>query len=386
MQASNHFITGLRYRLFELRMLWQLQLTALSVYSSKRTALRALWMHLKTHLGYKRAVGLKKAVKVGRRYYVQMGFPGTESKGLKTLTINELNRHIPIPGHQAGLNLLLLAITKKCSLQCAHCFEWDNLNQHEQLSANDVLQIIRKFQTNGVASIELSGGEPLNRYTDLLRIVRESETALSDFWLITSGYRLTAERALELKQAGLTGVCISLDHWDAAQHDAFRGLEGSFDWALQAAQNARDAGMVLGLGLTAVRNFCTPAHLMRYAQLAKDHGAHFIRVLEPRSVGHYSGMDVELGAKEIEVLEAFMFDLQTKKAYRNYPIIDYYPAYQRKAGCSGAGQRFLYVDTDGDMHACPFCQNKCGNVLCDGIENGRKRMQQASDCHVFPMA
>lgn len=367
-------------------MFGQLVRTAFSVYPKKGDAWRALKQHIGTHLEFKKTVGLNKAVRVGSRYYVQMSLPGYGTESLKALSVNELNRHVPIPDHGHGLNTLLLAITKKCSLQCAHCFEWDNLNQHEQLSPEDVLNIIRKFQSTGVASIELSGGEPLNRYADLLLIVRESDTDSTDFWLVTSGYRLTLERAIELKAAGLTGVCVSLDHWDAASHDAFRGMEGSFHWAMQAAKNAKAAGMVVSFGLTALRDFCTQDHLMRYAQLAHEQGAHFIRILEPRAVGHFAGKEVELRPHERGVLEVFMKTLQTKKAYRDFPIVEYYAAYQRRAGCSGAGQRFLYVDTDGDMHACPFCQNKCGNVLCDGIETGRQRMVQASGCHVYSMS
>jgi MoaA/NifB/PqqE/SkfB family radical SAM enzyme len=385
-QPKHYNITGPGYQLFELRMLGHLARTAFEVYPNKQDAWKALRGHIRTHLGYKKAMHLNKTVRVNGRYYVQMTLPGSGTKGLDILSINELNRQVPIPGHRPGLNLLMLAITKKCSLQCAHCFEWDNLNQRENLSLVDLLGIVRKFQSDGVASIELSGGEPLNRYDDLLQLLQQSDTLSSDFWVISSGYRLSEERALELKAAGLVGFCISLDHWDAARHDEFRGLKGSFEWAIKAAQNARAAGLVVSFALTALRDFCNPEDLMRYASLAHEQGVHFIRILEPRAVGHFSGKQVELGTAEIAVLETFMRQLQTEKAYRDFPLIDYYPAYQRQAGCSGAGQRFLYVDTDGDMHACPFCQHKCGNVLCDGLETGRQRMEQASGCHAYEMA
>lgn len=384
--AKRYNITGIRYKLFELRMLVHLARTAFTMYPKKQDAWKALRGHLRTHLGFKKAMHLNKALRIQGQYYVQMTLPGSGTKGLETLTINELNRQVPIPGHRPGLNLLMLAITKKCSLQCAHCFEWDNLNQRENLSLADLLGIVSKFQSDGVASIELSGGEPLNRYHDLLQLLDQSETEKSDFWVISSGYRLTTERALELKAAGLVGFCISLDHWDADRHDEFRGLKGSFEWAIQAAQNARAAGLVVSFALTAMRDICNPEDLMRYATLAHEQGVHFIRILEPRSVGHFSGKNVELSSREITVLEDFMQKLQTEKAFRDFPLIDYYPAYQRQAGCSGAGQRFLYVDTDGDMHACPFCQHKCGNVLCDGLDTGRERMEQASGCHVYAMA
>ncbi|MFN0037065.1 MAG: radical SAM protein [Saprospiraceae bacterium] len=383
MQPTSHHITGFGYRLLELRMLGQMARTAFAAYPRKRDAWRALRQKIRTHLEYKRITHLNKAVRVDGQIFVQTYFPRLRTAAAEILMANELDLHVPIPNHRRGLNLLLLAITKKCPLQCAHCFEWDNLNQRESLSADDVLGIVRKFQADGVASIELSGGEPLNRFNDLLQILRDSDTERSDFWLITSGYRLTPERARSMKAAGLVGVSVSLDHWSPARHDAFRGMEGSFDWAMQAAQNARAVGLALCFSLTALREFCNRDDLMRYAQLAHEQGAHFIRILEPKAVGHFAGKNVTLGKNEMSVLEDFARELQTQPAFRDFPMVDYYAAYQRRAGCSGAGQRFLYVDTDGDMHACPFCQNKCGNVLCDGIESGRERMERASGCHEY---
>jgi len=378
-----NIISGWKYKLLELTMLREMARIAFRTYPQRRLAWQALRQHLAVHLAYKRACHLTKAVRVGEQTLLQMTFPRLGTEAMEVLVKNELHRQIPIPNHRPGLNVLVLAITKKCSLQCAHCFEWDNLNGREQLSANDVVTIIRKFQADGVATIELSGGEPLNRFDDLLHILQESNTKHSDFWLLTSGYRLTPQRAQALAMAGVVGLGLSLDHWDAAEHDRFRGLTGSFEWARQAAQNAQAAGLVVCLTLTAVREFCTPENLWAYARLAQDWGVPMIRILEPRAVGHFAGQEVELRATEISILEEFVQKIQQNPAYRDYPAVDYYAAYQRQAGCSGAGQRFLYVDTDGDMHACPFCQNKCGSALCGSIEVAIANMQKASGCHAY---
>ncbi len=380
---KNGLIAGWRYRLLELKMLREIARMAFRAYPQPRLAWLALRRHIAVHLGYQRACHLTKAVRVGKHILLQMTFPRLGTEAMQVLVRNELHRQVPIPGQQPGLNVLVLAITKKCSLQCAHCFEWENLNGREQLSADDVVTIIRKFQVNGVASIELSGGEPLNRFDDLLRILHESDTRCTDFWLLTSGYRLTPQRAQALAAAGLVGLGLSLDHWEAAAHDRFRGLAGSFEWARQATRNAHEAGLAVCLTLTAVREFCTSDHLWAYARLARDWGVALIRILEPRAVGHFAGQEVELRPGEISVLEHFVRTIQHDPACRDYPPVEYYAAYQRQVGCSGAGQRFLYVDTDGDMHACPFCQNKCGSALCGSIESGIATMQRASGCHAY---
>lgn len=375
-------ISGWRYRLLELKLLLRTIRLAFRSYPSGYQAWQALRRQIALNLAYKRACHLTKAVQVNSRVFLQVVFPHLFSAAATAVVINELNRNVPIPGHRPGLTKLLLAITKKCSLQCAHCFEWDALNGRESLTADDLLTIIRKFQVDGVATIELSGGEPLNRYDDLLRILQESDTEQTDFWLVTSGYRLTPPRALALRQAGLTGAVISLDHWDAAAHDRFRGMAGSFDWARQAAQNAKTAGLAVCLALTAVRDFCRPEYLWQYAQLAREWGVHFIRIMEPKAVGHFAGQDVLLRPPEIAVLEAFVCQIQHDRAYRDFPVVEYYAPNQRQAGCSGAGKRFLYVDTDGDMHACPFCRYKCGSAIHGNIETGMARMAQAGVCQV----
>ena len=269
-------ITGWRYRLLEIKMFFETARIAFKAYPTRRQAWQSVLKQIEVHLEFKHICHLHKAVRVGKQVFIQMTFPHIGGNASKLLVLNELNKNIPIPGRLPGLNVLILAITKKCSLQCEHCFEWDNLNQREQLSVTDITGIIRKFQTYGIASIELSGGEPLNRFDDLVQILEESDTENSDFWLLTSGYRLSAEKAVVLREAGLAGVSISLDHWDAASHDRFRGLEGSFEWVEKAVEHARAAGLAVCLTLTAVREFCTEENLWQYARLARQWGAHFI--------------------------------------------------------------------------------------------------------------
>ena len=47
----------------------------------------------------------------------------------------------------------------------------------------------------------------------------------------------------------------------------------------------------------------------------------------------------------------------THKSYKEYPIIMYHGFHQRRIGCFNAGYFGLYINTDGDMNACPFCHS-----------------------------
>ena len=325
---------------------------------------------------------LTRSVRVGGRNFQLVTSPGFPSPAWDLWIRNELHRIRPMVGHTEGLLLAIMAMTKKCPLRCAHCFEWDALNGKEALRVEDVLGMIRKFQERGVAQIELSGGEPLNRFNDLLAILRGSDRQATDFWILTSGYRLTSERAGELKDAGLTGASISVDHWSEAEHDRFRGVKGSHEHARMAVKHAREAGLVTAVSLVPLQSFCRMEDLLRYAEMAHEWGAHFIRLVEPRAVGHFANKEVELGADHHELLDEFVRVMHREVRYRHYPIVDHYASYQRNVGCSGSGKRFAYVDTDGQIHACPFCQKPCGSVLHEPLERLYANMDEAGGCHV----
>ena len=87
---------------------------------------------------------------------------------------------------------VFIAFTKKCHLQCDHCFEWDVLNKKESLSIDDINKIVKKFQDAGTAEVQLTGGGALLRVNQILDILQVAKKN-TDFWILTSGYNLTLE-------------------------------------------------------------------------------------------------------------------------------------------------------------------------------------------------
>lgn len=305
-----------------------------------------------------------KLMIVDGRYYWDMHAPGWPSAAFIKYNEGEMNRIIPFRKKTHYLNSMILAITKKCPLRCEHCYEWEELNREERLSSGDLVAIIHKFQKNGkgVAQIQLSGGEPLSRYNDLVKILKSALPG-TDFWIVTSGYKLTLEKAKELKNAGLKGIAISLDHYDPIKHNAFRGSKESYQWVLKAIENAHKTNLVVILSLCPTKEFICEENMIQYACLAKKLGAAFILMIEPRSVGHYAEKDVEITDRQVEILEDFFLKMNYDPRYADMPAVSYHGYHQRRVGCFGSGSRYLYIDTDGDMHVCPFCRHKIVNVL-----------------------
>jgi MoaA/NifB/PqqE/SkfB family radical SAM enzyme len=278
-----------------------------------------------------------------------------------------------------GLPSAFLAITRRCALGCAHCSEWDTLRQPDTLSVGDLLEIVARMLAAGVPQIQISGGEPLLRLDAVEAICRSARDAC-DLWVLTSGAPLTAELAQRLRAAGATGVMVSLDHWDSTEHDAFRGIPGTFDRAVMGTRHAAAAGLVVALSLTATRGFISADNLERYAALAQRLGAGFIQVLEPRAVGRWAGADVALTNEQVALLEAFDHSMNQERP--EMPLVDYPGLGQRRDGCWGAGDRYLFVDADGGLHACPFCRGTVGSCLVESLEALRDRLR-VRGCHEY---
>ena len=116
----------------------------------------------------------------------------------------------------------------------------------------------------------------------------------SNFWINTSGFKLTNEVAKRLKKSGLTGVFISLDHFEAEKHNDFRKFKDAYYWATTGAKNAIANKLVVALSLCVTNQFVTNNNLMTYMELAKKLGVQFVQFLEPKEVGHYNGKSVTL--------------------------------------------------------------------------------------------
>lgn len=324
-----------------------------------------------------------KVSKVGNKYYWRLGSPGFPSKASIKMYENELSRLLPSPS-DVGMRTLFIAITKQCPLNCEHCFEWNNLNEKDILQTRDIIQIVYKYQDFGTTQIMFSGGEPILRINDLCEILKAARPG-TDFWVITSGLGLDIENARKLKAAGLTGVMVSLDHHKASMHNNFRGNVNVYNWALQAVANANEEGLVTAFALCATKSFVTHENLTAYMNLAKNLGVSFVQILEPRATGRYFGKDVMLGNEEIELLDKTYLKYNSSNACKEYPIINYLGYHQRIVGCFGGGNRFFYIDADGDAHLCPFCKNKIGNTLELSAKQMVNKLSNQT-CHIFEIS
>jgi len=379
--APQKIISGLRKEFIQLLVDFRIFKIVLTRYKNIKDTIKIIKAFTKLRRKVLGDQKIKKVACIAGKYYWDLYTPGYGSKAFTSFFEGEANRIIPLIKKANRFTNVFIALTKKCPLQCEHCFEWDTLNKKETLTLSDIQSVVKKFQDKGTAQIQLTGGEPLLCVNDIIEILTSAQP-LTEFWILSSGYNLNIENALKLKKAGLTGIVISLDHFDPQHHNEFRGNTKSFEWVQLAVKNSIEANLVTALSICVTSSFVTEQNLITYADLAKKMGVSFIQILEPKPVGHYKGLDVLLKREHEEILENFYLKMNYEKKYSSYPIVTYHGYHQRHIGCFGAGNRNLYVDTDGDLQACPFCQNKMGNALTEDLDQSIETLL-TTGCHSF---
>ena len=176
-----------------------------------------------------------------------------------------------------------ISITEECPNHCAHCALPDSGNKLA-LSPKTVTDLIDQILEMGTTLVIFDGGEPA-LYQELPKLVRAvDDRAIST--LFTSGAGFTAELALQLKEAGLYAVNVSLDSPVAEEHDAMRGRAGVFQDAMQAVKNALLAGLLVNLYVVLRRE--NMHHLQEFHDLARRMGAHELTFFEVVPTGRWS--------------------------------------------------------------------------------------------------
>jgi MoaA/NifB/PqqE/SkfB family radical SAM enzyme len=379
-EKDQYIVQGWERIFTRYRMRLHIFFLALKNYRSLRVAVKAA----RQLLAFKKMVyggnDNLKLVRSGRKYLFDIYAPAFPSRAFNHFIEGELNRAVPLKKKTNALSFIFFAITRKCPLQCEHCFEWDNLNKKESFTLDELKAVVHHFQEQGLAQFHLSGGEPLVRFRDLEALISTSGKQ-SEFWVLTSGFHLTEENANRLKAAGTAGIVISLDHYEAEQHDAFRGLPGAYQWAMNGIRHAKNAGLTVCLTVCVTRAFATRENLLAYQKLARSLGVSFVQILEPKPVGHYRNKAVTLSWQQLQMLEAFYTEMNFDPAYRNYPVVIYHGYHQRRTGCFAAGDRNLYLDSDGYVHACPFCQTK--NYHIKEVLGTQLQMPETDACPLY---
>lgn len=104
-----------------------------------------------------------------------------------------------------------LEVTSKCNLNCAYCHNAQHSNQCNDMTTEEIIQLIRNLKDeHDIKKVLLTGGEPLVK-ADICDIIGEVTQLGIKADMVTNGTLLTMELLKKLEAAGLKRIRISID-------------------------------------------------------------------------------------------------------------------------------------------------------------------------------
>ncbi len=282
---------------------------------------------------------------------VHSHLPPLNSPAYRRFVKLHLIRDVEGPSHAQ------IGATNVCRQNCAYCYNRGRTG--EPMSTALILRVIDELAEMGVCWLGFTGGEPmLNRELPTLVEHAARHCAVK---LFTTGCEATPERAMELADAGLFSVAVSLDHTDEATHDSGRGVRGAW----RAALDAIDAFLSTDRLHVSVSAVVTPDMIRRgevpaLLDYLEERGVHeaWISEVKPSSEPFW---------KEDAVIDETdrlaMVEVQDAENRRRGMTVNYLGHFEGREhfGCN-AGNKMVYVDPFGEVSPCVFTPMSFGSV------------------------
>lgn len=279
---------------------------------------------------------------------------------------------------QNDLFLIAINLTYRCNLKCAHCYmDADSLEggAENELTTTEVKKLLSEIaERSNETMVVLTGGEPLLR-RDLEELVSHGHQLGLSMVVGTNGVLLHELRVQSLKNAGALGIGISLDSLDPAQHDSFRGCDGSWEKTLAGMEACRKFDMPFQVHFSVTENNANEVPAM--IDFTQSVGARVLNIFFLVCTGRGEGMSDITPQRYEQVLEEIVKGQEShpeliirarcaphfkRIAYQHDPKSPLTRAEGYEGGGCLAGIHYCRVTPEGDVTACPYIPDVEGGI------------------------
>lgn len=270
-----------------------------------------------------------------------------------------------------------LQVTDRCNYACVHCYQ-EHID-HDELSFDEIVDILRQLADAGVLFLTLMGGELFMRRDadDILRTAHDMGFALK---IKTTGHHIHDRRADFLATLRPLQADLSLYAATPHLHEAVTRQEGSWQRTFDAAKRLIERKIPVQLNAPIME--INAEDVGNIARLADELGAEFS--LDPKITSMENGDQSTVASRMSgKTLEAFyrgdengLDDYVVKAFGRIHELgdrarpLDHTPC--------RAGQQTLSIGPRGEVKPCSSLPLVCGDLRTQSFEeiwNGSKELE-----------
>ncbi len=271
--------------------------------------------------------------------------------------------------------MVIWNITRKCNFSCDMCHLGSALEaESDELTTREALAFIDHMASIKVPMISVYGGEPLTR-DDFFTLAGHAHDKGLRIILSSNAAMITEQTARDVAESGISYVGIDMDGFSqiGGSMDVIAGLEK----AKPAMGHLRDAGVGCGVRITigdfnlsqmpSIIEAIENTGLKRFAVCQHIEGRDWNAVKEERREIIDFLIDYAMKNPGMEVVTEQLYDdgvylLQRVAECEPELAAEMEKLLARQGGCP-AGDRIVNVDYRGNVHLCPYWQDRTiGNI------------------------
>ncbi|MGI6069728.1 MAG: radical SAM protein [Blautia sp.] len=253
--------------------------------------------------------------------------------------------------------VILMDPTSACNLRCTGC--WAAEYGHKlNLTFEEMDDIICQGKELGIYFYMYTGGEPLMRKKDLLRLCEKHPDCA--FHAFTNGTLLDDDFCEEMRRVGNFSVSISLEGYEEV-NDSRRG-EGSFQKVMDAMDRMKNHGLIFGTSICYTRNNIETVTSDEFLDMIIEKGCRYTWYFHYMPVGNDAAVDLLPTKEQREYMYHRVRQIRAGEGGKPIFAMDFQNDGEFVGGCIAGGRNYMHINANGDVEPCVFIHYSSANI------------------------
>ena len=302
-------------------------------------------------------------------------------RGTKTIRKNSEIHGCNIPW------LILFDPTSACNMHCAGCWTGTYGNKHN-LSIEDMDKIVTEGKELGTYLYLLTGGEPLVRKDDILRLAEKHNDV--QFAVFTNSTLIDEAFCKSITEVGNITFLISIEA-SPDTNDARRGF-GHYNVVMSAMELMKKHGIIFGTSICYTRENIDAVTSDEFLRMLSNMGAKFGFYFHYMPVGNKALPELMPTAEQRKYMIERIRYIRSKECDIPFFPMDFQNDGEYVGGCIAGGINYFHINSAGDAESCVFIHYSDSNIhnssileiLKSPLFMAYRRNQPFNDNHLSP--
>lgn len=272
-------------------------------------------------------------------------------RGTKLINQNRKKYQCNIPW------LILFDPTDACNMHCVGCWSGTYGHKHN-LSFEDMDRIVTEGKELGVHLYMMTGGEPLVRKADILKLAKKHNDCF--FSLYTNSSLIDEELCRKVVELGNITFQLSIEGTPET-NDSRRGI-GHYEDVMNAMDLLKNHGIIFGTSICYTRDNVEAVTSDEFLNMIADKGARFGFYFHYMPVGKNAAVDLIPTCEQREYMIDRIRYIRSDKSDIQFFPMDFQNDGEYTKGCIAGGRNYFHINSAGDAEPCVFIHYSDSNI------------------------